>query len=112
MGRTGNIGERGHLARVIDPYLHYCYLMLVSETQESERHAEVVIEVSLCIEDFVPLRENSSAELLRRGLTVAPCDSDQWYPEALPVSLGELLQCEECILGVDAALVTLGEGRI
>ena len=86
--------------------------MLVSETQDSERHTEVVIEVPLRIEYLVPLSEDDRAELLRRGLAVTSCDGEQRDLEALPVSLGELLQCKERILGVDAALVPLGESLI
>ena len=75
-GRLSCLGEGLDISRMAGTHLDDGYLVLLRETEKGLGHSHIVVEVALCVEHVVLLRQYGGNELLRGGLAVGACDAD------------------------------------
>ena len=75
-GRRGKGGERGELPGVVGAHLDDRVALVVFESQQRQRQADVVVEVAAGGERGGELAQDRGDHLLAGGLAVAACDAD------------------------------------
>ncbi len=93
-GRLGHGGQCSDFTRVVHAQLNHGHLMVSAQTQQGQRHTNVVVEITLRREIGPGFegRQNGRHHLRDGGFTVAPRHGDQWQGELRPPSGSELTQ--------------------
>ena len=104
-GRLSRLGEGLDVARMAGTHLDDGYLVLLREAEKGLGHSHVVVEVALCVEHVVLLRQNGGNELLRGGLAVGACDADDGDVELAAVLAGQGFEGLETVVDEDYLIV-------
>ena len=88
---VGDRAELGDVPGVTCPHLDDHPLMLGAEAKQRQRHAYVVIEVALGVEDGVAGGEDGGRQLLGRRLAIGPRDRQDRRPQLPSMVGGQLL---------------------
>ncbi len=93
-GRARDAHERGNLAPAVCAHLDDGKLIGGLETQQSQRHADVIVQVAPGGQAGTRLREDGRGHLLRGGLAVAAGDADDRDGELIPPRVTECLESQ------------------
>ena len=97
-------GEQGNLTLMVGAHLNEGELHVGRHRQQSQRDADVVVEVAFGRVHGVALREDGAQEFLGGRLAVAPGEAKHGATEALPVMVGEVLKGGQHIVDEEEAL--------
>ena len=102
----GDIHQRVNLARVVGAHLHHGHVVLLAQSQQGAWHADVVVEVALCVECAVFPCQHGSHQLLRGGLAVGACDAYDGCGELSAVMPCQLLHRGQHVVAAQVAFVS------
>ena len=100
-GGLGGLHKRLDVARVGGPHLHDGNVVVVIQTEECLRHADVVIEISLGGHHVVLGAEHGGNEFLGGRLTVGACDADNGNIVLAAVLACQVLKGLERVINLD-----------
>ena len=98
--------------RMIGPHLYHSQFMFRCQTEQRQRYTDVVIEISLRIQQVIFLLQNGRYQFLRRSLSVGSCDTDDTGTQFPAVIVGQLLQGLQAIVHQQDTAVCSGIFRI
>src|SRR3569623_3717472 len=78
---SSNVRDVGDLAQVIRAYLDHHVTVTLIESEQRERHAEIVVEIAFRHQDLATLAQDRGDHLFHRGLAVAARDADHGQVE-------------------------------
>jgi len=87
-----DLAERAHA------HLDDCGPVPAIECEQRERHADVVVEIPLVLENRTPAPEDAGKHFLGRGLAVAARDAGKGDRKFFPVRQSHLLEGEQRVL--------------
>ena len=86
--------------------------MILRQTEQRFRHANIVIEISLRIEHIVFLGENGSHKFLGGCLAVGTRDADNGDIELATVFTGQILEGLQTVIDKDEPVVVCRHHRL
>ena len=90
--RLSNMNQRLDFTRMIGSHFNDSYLMFRLQAQQGQGHANMVIEISLCIEHSEFLFQYGCNQFLRSGFPVGTGYSHHASPQLTTMIIGQLLQ--------------------
>ena len=106
---AGNLGQAVHLAKVADTHLEHSHLVIVAQAEHSERHTQLVVEVSLGLVHAVLLPQHAVGHLLGAGLTHAARDAHHRDAKLLEIELGNVFHSLQRRLDHDIGVVLIAQ---
>ena len=87
----GYVSKPGNFSRVIHTQLDHCNLMVVVQTQQGQRDADVVIEITFGRKHRLrPIDAKYRRDhLCDRGLAITACHGDEWQFELRSPTAGQ-----------------------
>ena len=90
---SGDLCQSGHLSKITDSHFQNRDLILISQTENSQRKSKFIVKVSLCLECAVFFFEDRSDHFFCAGLANTSGDSDNRNLKLFQIKFCDILHC-------------------